>query len=138
MLGKGFGGAERSFVDTALALAGRGHTVQAICHTKFVKQDLLKGVPNLELQQVNAGSQWDFWTPRIIAWYLREFRSEIAHTQLKRAAWHGGRGAQRAGVPVVAKLQIFWLPVVTKRLATSPGGKVLLHSETVKLVSWKA
>lgn len=104
MLGKGFGGAERSFVDTALALAARGHAVQAICHTKFVKQDLLKGVPNLELQQVNAGSEWDFWTPRAIERHLRTFRSEIVHTQLKRAAWHGGRGAQRARVPVVAKL----------------------------------
>ena len=104
MLGKGFGGAERSFVDTALALAARGHAVQAICHTKFVKQDLLKGVANLELQQVNAGSEWDFWTPRVIARHLQAFRSEIVHTQLKRAAWHGGRGARRAGVPVVAKL----------------------------------
>ena len=104
MLGKGFGGAERSFVDAALALAARGHAVQAICHKKFVKQDLLKGVINLELQQVNAGSEWDFLTPQAIARHLRTFRSEIVHTQLKRAAWHGGRGAQRARVPVVAKL----------------------------------
>ena len=27
-----------------------------------------------------------------------------SHTQLKRAAWHGGRAGKLAGVPVVAKL----------------------------------
>ncbi|HBR94045.1 MAG TPA: glycosyltransferase [Opitutae bacterium] len=104
MLGKGFGGAERSFVDTALALAARGHAVQAICHAKFSKRDLLENVPNLELYRVNAGGEWDFWTPRKIEKLLLGFGAEIVHTQLKRAAWHGGRAAKRAGVPVVAKL----------------------------------
>ena len=44
MLGKGFGGAERSFVDTTLALASRGHEVQAICHRKFEKREALENV----------------------------------------------------------------------------------------------
>ena len=104
MLAKGFGGAERSFVDTALALAGRGHAVQAICHSKFSKITLLEGVEGIQVDVVNAGAEWDFLTPRRIANQLRSFRSEIVHTQLKRAAWHGGRGASLAGVPVVAKL----------------------------------
>ena len=42
MLAKGFGGAERSFVDTVLALAERGHQVQAICHNQFSKIELLQ------------------------------------------------------------------------------------------------
>ncbi|HEY5653745.1 MAG TPA: glycosyltransferase, partial [Pontiella sp.] len=104
MLGKGFGGAERSFVDTALALAARGHHVQAICHRKFVKQSLLENVPNLQLETIKAGGELDFITPRRIAKLLKDFRPEIVHTQLKRAAWHGGRGAHRAGIPVVSKL----------------------------------
>ena len=104
MLAKGFGGAERSFVDTALALAGRGHAVQAICHSKFSKIALLEEVEGIQLEVVNAQGEWDFITPRRIAKMLRTFRSEIVHTQLKRAAWHGGRGALLAGVPVVAKL----------------------------------
>ena len=104
MLGKGFGGAERSFVDTALALAARGHDVQAICHAGFVKRDLLEGVPNLTLETIKAGGEMDFITPMRIARLLRDFKPDIVHTQLKRAAWHGGRGASKVGVPVVSKL----------------------------------
>ena len=104
MLGKEFGGAERSFVDTALALAARGHEVQAICHEKFIKRNLLEGIPNLQLVPIKAGGELDLMAPRRIAKLIRAFKPEIVHTQLKRAAWHGGRGAHRAGVPVVSKL----------------------------------
>jgi len=104
MLAKGFGGAERSFVDTSLALAARGHQVQAVCHKQFSKIELLQNVDGILLETVNAGSEWDFITPRKIAAKLRAFQSEIVHTQLKRAAWHGGRAGKIAGVPVVAKL----------------------------------
>ncbi len=104
MLAEGFGGAERSFVDTALALAERGHQVQAICHKRFSKIELLKDVSGIQLETVNSGSEWDFITPRKIASKLKAFQSEIIHTQLKRAAWHGGRAGKIAGIPVVAKL----------------------------------
>jgi glycosyltransferase involved in cell wall biosynthesis len=104
MLGRGFGGAERSFVDTALALAARGHDVQAICHEKFIKQDLLTGVERIQLCPIKAGGELDFIAPRRIAKLLKAFGPDIVHTQLKRAAWHGGRGAHRVGIPVVSKL----------------------------------
>lgn len=104
MLAKGFGGAERSFVDTALALAARGHEVQAICHKDFIKQDLLVGVDNLRLDPVKVGGELVFISPIRIARLLKAFGAEIIHTQLKRAAWHGGRAGKRAGIRVVAKL----------------------------------
>jgi glycosyltransferase involved in cell wall biosynthesis len=104
MLAKGFGGAERSFVDTALALAERGHQVQAICHKRFSKIELLQNIDGIQLETVNAGSEWDFVTPCKIAAQLKAFRSEIVHTQLKRAAWHGGRASKIADIPVVAEL----------------------------------
>ena len=104
MLGKGFGGAERSFVDTALSLAERGHEVMAICHERFSEIERLSGVENLDLETVNAHGEWDFWTPRRIAGLLKDFRADVVHTQLKRAAWHGGRAAKLAGVPIVSKL----------------------------------
>lgn len=104
MLAKGFGGAERSFVDTALALAERGHSVQVICHKHFSKIDLLSNLERVELSTVNPGGEWDFIVPRKIAALLRSFNSQIVHTQLKRAAWHGSRAGKIAGVPVVAKL----------------------------------
>lgn len=104
MLGKGFGGAERSFVDTSLSLASRGHKVQAICHRKFTKHALLENVKNLELEAIRAGGELDFLTPLRIEKLIRQFKPEVVHTQLKRAAWHGGRAGFRARVPVVAKL----------------------------------
>jgi len=104
MLGKGFGGAERSFVDTALALVERGHEVQAICHKKFIKQKLLENIKGLQLETIQVGGEYDFITPLRIAKLLRKFKPEIVHTQMKRAAWHGGRAAHRVGIPVVSKL----------------------------------
>ena len=78
--------------------------MQAICHRKFIKRSLLEKVPNLQLETLKAGGELDFITPLRIAKLIRDFGSQIVHTQLKRAAWHGGRGAHRAGVPVVSKL----------------------------------
>jgi len=78
--------------------------VQAICHSSFSKISLLQGVAGIQVDVVNAGGEWDFMTPRRIAKRLRAFRAQIVHTQLKRAAWHGGRGAALVGIPVVSKL----------------------------------
>ena len=52
MIDAGFGGAERSFVDTALAMADRGHAVQAVCHRDFVKRDLLEAHANIRVSPV--------------------------------------------------------------------------------------
>lgn len=104
MLARGFGGAERSFVDTALALAERGHEVQAICQRDFSEKDRLLNRERIRVDLIKAGGEWDFFAPRRIARLLSDFKSEIVHTQLKRAAWHGGRGAKMVNVPVVAKL----------------------------------
>jgi len=104
MLSKGFGGAERSFVDTALALAARGHAVQALCHARFLKRDLLDNTPNLWLETITSGGEWDMVAPRRIASLIEIFASEVVHTQLKRAAWHGGRAVHLTGVPTISEL----------------------------------
>jgi hypothetical protein len=87
-----------------LALAARGHQVQAICQRDFVNQELLKGVENIRLDLVKVGGELVFISPIRIARLLKDFKSEMIHTQLKRAAWHGGRAAKLARVPIVAKL----------------------------------
>ncbi len=104
MLSRGFGGAERSFVDMALALAARGHEVQAICRAGFSKKHLLENIPHLHLETIRVGGEQDFLMPGRIASLIEKFGSEVLHTQLKRAAWHGGRAAHREGIPVVSKL----------------------------------
>jgi glycosyltransferase involved in cell wall biosynthesis len=104
MLAKGFGGAERSFVDTAITLAERGHEVQAICHCGFIEKHRLEGIERLQVEEVNTGGELDWWGGRRITAKIRSFRSQIIHTQLRRAAWHGGRSGRRLGIPVVSKL----------------------------------
>ncbi len=104
MLARGFGGAQRSFVDTALALAERGHQVQAICHQDFVQQQSLEGVPNLRLHPVRVGVGRAVGTAVRIAILLRRFKADIVHTSLTKAALHGGRAGRLARVPLVAKL----------------------------------
>lgn len=104
MLARGFGGAERAFADTALALASRGHDVLAICHAGFSKKELLADVPNLDLKTVRASGELDFLTPLRIAAMLKAFDADVVHTQLRRAAWHGGKAAHYAEVPLVSKL----------------------------------
>ena len=66
MIGTGFGGAERSFVDTALALADRGHDVQAICHRDFVKRSLLEEHPGIRVSPVMVHGAWDVLAARRI------------------------------------------------------------------------
>jgi glycosyltransferase involved in cell wall biosynthesis len=65
---------------------------------------LFENVPNLQAETVRDCGAWDPLAPRRIASLIRRFGADIVHTQLKRAAWHGGRGARLAGVPVVSKL----------------------------------
>ena len=48
MLARGFGGAERSFVDLSLALAAQGHQVLAIGDTRGKALPLLVGQTNIQ------------------------------------------------------------------------------------------
>ncbi|AKJ64445.1 glycosyltransferase [Kiritimatiella glycovorans] len=104
MLSKGFGGAERSFVDTALAMSARGHEVQAVCHPAFKGKEKLEGIRGVRVAPVRVLGDWDRLAVRRIRAKLKAFRPSAVHTQLRRAAKLGGRAAAGAGVPVVAKL----------------------------------
>lgn len=104
MFSRGFGGAERSFVDTVLSLAEVGHEVQAVCAEGFSHRDLLEGVSGVQVRTLRVRGEWDFLAVRRLRAYLREFKPEVAHTQLRRAAALAGRAAYREGIPVVAKL----------------------------------
>lgn len=103
MVAKGFGGAERYFVDLTLALAERGHTVQAICHPQFPKRGLLAGRPNVELLRTKVRGSWDWWARRAIGRALAAFSPQVVHAHLARAAHLGGQAASSLGIPVVVK-----------------------------------
>ena len=103
MLSSGFGGAERSFVDTTLSMAEKGHDVLAICNKDFVKKTLLEGKKNITLKTVSSPSEINIFAVRKIAKYINEFQPEVVHTQLKRAATLTGK-AIKTSIPIVSKL----------------------------------
>lgn len=104
MIGAGFGGAERSFVDTALAMADRGHAVQAVCHRDFVKRDLLEAHGKIRVSPVTVRGAWDLFSARQMQRVIGEFGPDVIHAHLARGAHLAGPIARRMGVPIVAKL----------------------------------
>lgn len=102
MLSKGFGGAERYFVDLSLSLAERGHQVQAICHRKFMGLPLLEH-PNITVRPVPFFASWDPFGARKLEQAIRDFAPAVIHTHLARAAHVAGRAAHRLHIPLTVK-----------------------------------
>lgn len=100
MLSSGLGGAERLFVDLCAGLASRGHAVQAICHRVFKGLDELQR-PSITLCPIGVRGWWDALARRRIARALAEFRPQLVHAHLGRAARLSGSVAHRAGLPAV-------------------------------------
>jgi len=102
MLSKGFGGAERYFVDLCVALAEAGHQVQALCHVRSVARGQLAAA-GLRVDTVHARGLWDVWSVRQMTRRVRAFDPALIHAHLARGAWAGGRIASRLGLPLVVK-----------------------------------
>ena len=104
MLSKGFGGAERYFLDLVRYLARAGYEIQAICHRHSVCGRAIEGETGVELRKVNVRGSWDVFGARTIGRVMREFAPEVIHTHLSRGAWLGGKAIGNAGPPLVANL----------------------------------
>ncbi len=104
LLSKGFGGAERYFVDLVRFLVRAGHEVQAICHRRSECARVLEGEPGLRLQTVHLLGPWDLLGTRAIARLAREFDPEVVHGHLSRGAWAGGKITSGEGLPLVVNL----------------------------------
>lgn len=103
MISKGFGGAERLFIDASLALAETGVKVQAICHRDFVKKSALHH-PNIDMCAVNVRGAWDILSARKITHAIREFHPAVIHSHLARGAWFAGRAARALDIPLAVNL----------------------------------
>lgn len=104
MLAKGFGGAERHFVDLSLSLADRGYRVQAICHSKFGHQAALSAHPNIEVASLTVLAAWDMLARIRIRRMIAAFQPDVIHTHLARGALMGGAAAKALGIPAVVNL----------------------------------
>ncbi|MBI4694193.1 MAG: glycosyltransferase [Gammaproteobacteria bacterium] len=103
MLAKGFGGAERSFVDLCMRLAARGHEVLAILEPRGVAARLLTAHAHLTRGEVRVLGSWDPLARRAIGRALAAFAPDVVQCHLARAAHLGGAAARGLGLPVLAK-----------------------------------
>jgi glycosyltransferase involved in cell wall biosynthesis len=103
MLGKRFGGAERSFVDLCRALVARDHEVLAVCEGRADVRRHLEQMEGIAYRTLKVYGPWDFLARRTIERYLRDFGADIAQLHLARAAGLGGAAARAIGIPTVAK-----------------------------------
>ena len=100
MLAKGFGGAERSFVDLSDELVNRGHDVIAVCEKRGEAKDLIK---NASVELVTVRGHWDPFAKLTINRILQQAKPDIVHAHLARAAKIAGAAASKQGVPSVVK-----------------------------------
>lgn len=103
MLSKGFGGAERSYVDLAVALADAGHEVHAISHRAFAGRAALDAHPGVRHRTVNAFGRFDPFARRAIRRAIAEAAPAVVHAHLARASEAAGRVCPALGVPLIAK-----------------------------------
>lgn len=103
MLAKGFGGAERSFVDLCEALADRGHRVQAICHKNFVQYERLAAHPGIEAKGLTVLGSWDRMAMRALRRAVADFAPQIVQAHLARGAYFAGQACKRLGLPLLVK-----------------------------------
>lgn len=103
MLARGFGGAERSFVDLSQALARRGHDVMAICARGGLAFGVLDKHGGISCQPVTVRGTWDLIARRRVSRSLQEFAPDVVQTHLARAASLGGGAAHALGLPTLAK-----------------------------------
>ena len=104
MLGKGFGGAERYFLDLVRYLVRTGHEIQAICHQHSICGRAIANDTGVELALVNVHGPWDILAVRTIRRLVREFAPGVVHAHLSRGAWFGGKVTAGKGPPLVVNM----------------------------------
>ena len=100
MLAKGFGGAERSFVDMSHALRERGHDVVAICEARGKVSQMLSGI---NVIPVTVRAHWDPLAYYTLKKILRAEKPQIVHAHLARAAKLAGKAAAHEKIPSLVK-----------------------------------
>ncbi len=103
MLARGFGGAERFFVDLSLALAARGHQVLALGDKRGVALKHLSGQANIECIGIRCYGNWDLMARRALRRELKRFAPAVVQAHLARAAHLGGQAAHALTLPSLAK-----------------------------------
>jgi len=101
MFSKGFGGAERYFVDLCLSLAERGHEVLAITHPESASRRFLEGKAGIRVVPMRVRGNHDWLKLWPLARAILGFRPDIVEAQLSRAGLYLGRIRRWLPAPLV-------------------------------------
>lgn len=104
MLGKGYGGAERAFVDTCLALSKAGHEVVAITDQGFSEQHRIEGKAGITTAPIPIFARWDPIARFRLYQTLKTQRPDIAHIHLRRAMSITASSVNRLRIPLAVSL----------------------------------
>lgn len=100
MLAKGFGGAERSFVDISEALSAKGYEVVSIVESRGKAKSLLL---SQQTYAIRVRSHWDPIAKMRIKTILKNEAPDLVHAHLARAAKIAGSAAKEIGIPSLVK-----------------------------------
>jgi len=103
MLAKGFGGAERYFVDLSSILAEYGHELQVICHRDFQEMDRLIDIPDIAIESFSVSGWWDMFSLKKMGKAIERFEPDIVHAHLARGAYMAGKICKKNNIPLVVK-----------------------------------
>lgn len=101
MLARGFGGAERYFVDTCRYLAGTGHQVLVICDPRARVRPLLENIAHLQQAEVSTLGSWDPLAAARLRRLLAAWDPDVVQAHLARGAHLAGRAAHAIGKRVL-------------------------------------
>lgn len=136
MLSKGMGGAERYFVDLCLALARRGHPVQAVFHRDFVARGELENQANIRCMPVRVWGAWDFVARRTMLHQVRDFSPQLMQAHLARGAHIGGQICSALKLPLTVKthnlVKLKYYRHVDHFIATTAAQKAYLIAQRVE------
>ncbi len=103
MVAKGYGGAERYFVDLSNHLAERGHQVLVIIHKDFQGKQQLKQSSNLRVENFSVLGWWDVRSRLKMQKVINNFDAEIIHSHLARATYLCGYISNNLNIPLTVK-----------------------------------
>jgi glycosyltransferase involved in cell wall biosynthesis len=103
MLARGFGGAERSFLDLTLALVSEGHDVLVVADSRGFLYPRLKENTMFRTVGVRCLGSWDWRISKVIANEASIFVAQIIHAHLARAAQLAGKASKKIQIPLLVK-----------------------------------
>jgi|TARA_B110000858_G_scaffold122870_1_gene140137 glycosyltransferase involved in cell wall biosynthesis len=103
MLARGFGGAERSFLDITLDLVSRGHEVLTIVDVRGFLYPKLKENNMFRTVGVTCLGSWDWRIVKVISKETEKFGGVIIHAHLARAALLAGKASKKDRIPLLVK-----------------------------------